>query len=165
MSADPLHIEHMRRALALARQGEGAVEPNPMVGCVIVQGGEVVGEGWHAAFGGPHAEVAALRAAGDRAQGATAYVTLEPCCHHGKTPPCTTALLNARVARVVIAMQDPFAQVAGGGIAVLQAAGVNVQSGVLEEAARRLNAPYIKLTETGLPWVIAKWAMTLDGRI
>ena len=156
---------HMRRALELAAQGQGAVEPNPMVGCVIARGAEILGEGWHRRFGGAHAEVEALKLAGERARGATVYVTLEPCCHHGKTPPCTRAILDAGVARVVAAMPDPFPQVAGGGLAELRAAGIEVQSGVLEEEARKLNAPYLKLLSTGRPWIIAKWAMTLDGKI
>ena len=136
-----------------------------MVGCVIARGAEVLGEGWHRRFGGAHAEVEALKLAGERARGATMYVTLEPCCHHGKTPPCTPAILAAGVARVVAAMTDPFSQVAGGGLAELRAAGVEVESGVLEEDARKLNAPYLKLLSTGRPWIIAKWAMTLDGKI
>src|SRR3954470_7880429 len=111
----------MSHALALATRGQGAVEPNPMVGCVIVQGGEIVGEGWHEHFGGPHAEVNALKAAGERAAGATVYVSLEPCCHQGKTPPCTEALIRAHVKRVVVAVQDPFSQVSGRGIAELEA--------------------------------------------
>lgn len=158
-------IEFMRRALELATRGQGSVEPNPMVGCVIVAEETIVGEGWHACFGGPHAEVMALDAAGDQARGATAYVTLEPCCHEGKTPPCTSALLEAGIARVVFAMRDPFPKVNGGGFAALQAAGVDVGGGLLEEEARQLNAPYLKLVETGRPWIIAKWAMTLDGHL
>ncbi|MGD9644722.1 MAG: bifunctional diaminohydroxyphosphoribosylaminopyrimidine deaminase/5-amino-6-(5-phosphoribosylamino)uracil reductase RibD [Pirellulales bacterium] len=156
---------HMTRALALAARGRGLVEPNPLVGCLIAQGAELVGEGWHRRFGGPHAEVEALTLAGSRALGATAYVTLEPCCHHGKTPPCTKALLAAGVARVVAAMGDPFPAVAGQGTAELRAAGVAVDVGLLEDEARWLNAPYLKLLSAGRPWVIAKWAMTLDGRI
>ena len=136
-----------------------------MVGCVIARGAEIVGEGWHRRFGGAHAEVEALKLAGERARGATMYVTLEPCCHHGKTPPCTPRDPGAGVARVVAAMTDPFPQVAGGGLAELRAAGVEVQSGVLEDEARKLNAPYLKLLSTGRPWIIAKWAMTLDGKI
>ena len=155
----------MTRALELARRGEGLVEPNPMVGCVIAQAGEVVGEGWHRRFGGPHAEVEALRIAGPRARGATLYVTLEPCRHHGKTPPCTQAILAAGVRRVVCAMRDPFAAVSGRGIAELQAAGVLVEVGLMEADAVRLNAPYLKLLASARPWVIAKWAMTLDGRM
>jgi diaminohydroxyphosphoribosylaminopyrimidine deaminase/5-amino-6-(5-phosphoribosylamino)uracil reductase len=156
---------HMRRALELAAQGQGRVEPNPLVGCVLARGAEVIAEGWHRAFGGPHAEVDALAVAGDRAAGATAYVTLEPCCHHGKTPPCTDALIVAGVRRLVAAMRDPFPAVAGRGAEQLAAAGIDVELGVLEAEARSLNAPYLKLVETGVPWVIAKWAMTLDGKI
>ena len=158
-------VWHMRRALELAAEGEGSVEPNPMVGCVIAQGEEIVGEGWHRRFGGPHAEIEALAQAGRRAAGATLFVTLEPCCHQGKTPPCTQAILAAGVRRVVVAQRDPFPEVAGGGLAELEAAGVAVEVGLLEADARRLNAPYRKLVETGRPWIIAKWAMTLDGKI
>jgi len=165
MTQPDLDRWHMRRALELAARGEGRVEPNPMVGCVIARGAEIIGEGWHRRFGGDHAEVEALRLAGDRAAGATMYVTLEPCCHHGKTPPCTEAILQASIPRVVVAQRDPFPQVAGGGVAQLQEAGVEVQLGLLEADARALNAPYLKLLETGRPWVIAKWAMTLDGKI
>ncbi|MBN2474682.1 MAG: bifunctional diaminohydroxyphosphoribosylaminopyrimidine deaminase/5-amino-6-(5-phosphoribosylamino)uracil reductase RibD [Pirellulales bacterium] len=165
MDQRDLDLWHMQRALELAAQGQGLVEPNPMVGCVIARGAEIIGEGWHRRFGGPHAEVEALRIAGDRAAGATVYVTLEPCCHHGKTPPCSRALREAVVARVVVAQRDPFPQVDGGGVAELQAAGVEVELGLREDEARRLNAPYLKLVGSGRPWVIAKWAMTLDGRI
>jgi diaminohydroxyphosphoribosylaminopyrimidine deaminase/5-amino-6-(5-phosphoribosylamino)uracil reductase len=155
----------MRRALELALLGRGAVEPNPLVGCVVVRDGVVVGEGWHQRFGEAHAEVHALATAGDSARGATLYVTLEPCCHHGKTPPCTDAILHAGVGRVVAAMLDPFPKVAGGGAAILRDAGVAVEVGLCEEEARRLNAPYLKLLATGVPYVHAKWAMTLDGKI
>jgi diaminohydroxyphosphoribosylaminopyrimidine deaminase/5-amino-6-(5-phosphoribosylamino)uracil reductase len=136
-----------------------------MVGCVIARGAEIVGEGWHRRFGGAHAEVEALHIAGSRARGATLYVTLEPCCHQGKTPPCTRAVLAAGVARVVAAMADPFPEVAGGGLAELRAAGLEVQLGILEDQARKLNAPYLKLLSAGRPWIVAKWAMTLDGKI
>jgi diaminohydroxyphosphoribosylaminopyrimidine deaminase/5-amino-6-(5-phosphoribosylamino)uracil reductase len=156
---------HMLRALELARRGQGFVEPNPMVGCVIVAGEEVVGEGWHQQFGGPHAEAYALAAAGERARGATMFVTLEPCCHQGKTPPCTTAIIDAGVRRVVAAMRDPFPQVSGGGLKRLATAGIDVELGLHEADAQALNAPYVKLLSTGRPWVIAKWAMTLDGKI
>jgi diaminohydroxyphosphoribosylaminopyrimidine deaminase/5-amino-6-(5-phosphoribosylamino)uracil reductase len=156
----------MTRALELAARGQGRVEPNPMVGCVIVSPeGRVVGEGWHTAFGAPHAEVEALRAAGPAARGATMYVTLEPCCHQGKTPPCTDAVIAAGIRRVVVAQRDPYPAVSGGGIAALRQAGIEVEVGLCEAAARRLNAPYRKLIETGRPWVIAKWAMTLDGKL
>jgi len=155
----------MRRALELAQQGEGYVEPNPMVGCVIARGAEMVGEGYHRRYGGPHAEVEALVMAGARAAGATMYVTLEPCSHHGKTPPCTDAILRAGLARVVVAQTDPFPQVCGQGITRLRAAGIQVEVGLLKAEAERLNAPYLKLLKEGRPWVIAKWAMTLDGKI
>src|SRR5579884_2411034 len=155
----------MRRALELAEHGRGRVEPNPLVGAVVVHDGRVVGEGWHRRHGEAHAEVNALAAAGDRARGGTLYVTLEPCCHHGKTPPCTDAVLRAGIARVVAALADPFPQVAGRGAALLRAAGVAVELGLEEAAARRQNAPYLKLLATGRPYVHLKWAMTLDGKI
>jgi diaminohydroxyphosphoribosylaminopyrimidine deaminase/5-amino-6-(5-phosphoribosylamino)uracil reductase len=155
----------MDRALALAARGQGRVEPNPMVGCVIVRGGQIVGEGFHEFFGGPHAEANALATAGLQAAGATAYVTLEPCCHHGKTPPCTRALIDVGVKRVVIAVQDPFPQVDGGGIAELRSAGIECEIGTRAAEANWLLAPYRKLVTAGRPWVIAKWAMTLDGKL
>jgi diaminohydroxyphosphoribosylaminopyrimidine deaminase/5-amino-6-(5-phosphoribosylamino)uracil reductase len=155
----------MQRALDLARRGQGFVEPNPMVGCVIVRDGQVVGEGWHQRFGGDHAEIEALVAAGKQAAGGTMYVTLEPCCHYGKTPPCTEAIIPAGIKRLVAAMRDPFPKVAGGGVRQLEGAGIAVEVGLLEAEARELNAPYLKLLQTGRPWVIGKWAMTLDGKI
>jgi diaminohydroxyphosphoribosylaminopyrimidine deaminase/5-amino-6-(5-phosphoribosylamino)uracil reductase len=155
----------MQRALLLAERGRGAVEPNPLVGAVVVRDGKPVGEGWHQRFGGPHAEVHALQAAGAAARGATLYVTLEPCCHHGKTPPCTDAVLQAGIARVVAALVDPFPQVSGGGADRLRAAGLKVDIGVGEREARIQNAPYLKLLATGQPYVHAKWAMTLDGKL
>ncbi|HEY7329349.1 MAG TPA: bifunctional diaminohydroxyphosphoribosylaminopyrimidine deaminase/5-amino-6-(5-phosphoribosylamino)uracil reductase RibD [Gemmataceae bacterium] len=155
----------MRRALELAARGCGYVEPNPMVGAVVVRDGQLVGEGWHQRFGEPHAEIHALAAAGEAARGATLYVNLEPCCHFGKTPPCTDAILGAGIRRVVAAMPDPFSAVAGKGAELLRQAGVTVEFGVGEAEARRLNAPYLKLLTTGLPWIHAKWAMTLDGKI
>ncbi len=154
---------HMRRALAIAAQGCGLVEPNPLVGCVVARGAEIIGEGFHNRFGGPHAEVIALSVASRRAAGATLYVTLEPCCHFGKTPPCTRAILDAGIREVVVARQDPFPQVRGSGIAELRAAGVDVHVGVLASEAEQLNAPYLKLLAQARPWVIVKWAMTLDG--
>ncbi|MEO1495863.1 MAG: bifunctional diaminohydroxyphosphoribosylaminopyrimidine deaminase/5-amino-6-(5-phosphoribosylamino)uracil reductase RibD [Planctomycetota bacterium] len=163
--SDASYDAWMDRALALAKQGQGRVEPNPMVGCVVVRDGEVVGEGCHERFGGPHAEVNALANAGEHARGATAVVTLEPCCHTGKTPPCAEALIAAGVSRVVIATLDPFPKVDGGGLSALDAAGIECIVGVREAEARRLLASYLKLTETGRPWVIAKWAMSLDGKI
>jgi len=155
----------MSRALELAGQGLGHVEPNPMVGCVLVVGGEIVGEGWHRDFGGPHAEIAALRAAGNRAEAATAFVTLEPCCLVGKTPPCTSALIRAGVAKVVVGCRDPNPEVAGGGLAQLRAAGIDVAEGLLGDEATRLIAPFCKLVTQKRPWVIAKWAITLDGKL
>ena len=157
----------MRQALDLAQRGAGLVEPNPMVGAVIVaaDGRTVVGTGWHDRFGGPHAEVAALAAAGPAARGATLFVTLEPCCHHGKTPPCTEAIRAAGVARVVVAAGDPFPEVAGRGLATLRGAGIEVEVGLCESEARRLIAPFSKLVTAHAPWVIAKWAMSLDGRM
>jgi diaminohydroxyphosphoribosylaminopyrimidine deaminase / 5-amino-6-(5-phosphoribosylamino)uracil reductase len=155
---------HMGRAMELARRGEGYVEPNPMVGCVLVRNGEVVGEGWHQKFGGPHAEVEALAAAGSAAKGATAYVTLEPCSHTGKTPPCTEALIRAGVERVVVGCRDPNPHVSGEGVAQLEAAGVKCHPSVLADEAADVIAPFTKLVTTGRPWVIAKWAMTLDGK-
>jgi diaminohydroxyphosphoribosylaminopyrimidine deaminase/5-amino-6-(5-phosphoribosylamino)uracil reductase len=164
MEPGELDAWHMRRALELAVLGQGSVEPNPMVGCVIVAGAEIIGEGWHRRFGGPHAEVEALKIAGPRAAGATMYVTLEPCCHQGKTPPCTRAVIAASVRRVVVAQRDPFPLVDGGGLNELRAAGIEVSVGLLAEEAQGLSAPYLKLLRTGRPWVLAKWAMTLDGR-
>jgi diaminohydroxyphosphoribosylaminopyrimidine deaminase/5-amino-6-(5-phosphoribosylamino)uracil reductase len=155
----------MTRALELAHRGQGRVEPNPMVGCVIVRDGKIVGEGWHQRYGGPHAEPEALCAAGEAARGSTLYVTLEPCCHQGKTAPCSAAVIAAGIKRVVAALQDPFPQVAGGGFRQLRAAGVEVQVGVLQDEARDLIAPYYKLVSAARPWVHAKWAMTWDGKL
>ena len=155
----------MNRALELAVAGQGCVEPNPMVGCVIFNDNQIVGEGWHAVFGKPHAEVIALQAAGTRACGGTLYVTLEPCCHHGKTPPCIDAIKRAGIRRVVIAQRDPFSVVNGDGIIALKSAGIACDVGIQAAAAGQLLAPYLKLVTTGRPWTLAKWAMTLDGRI
>jgi diaminohydroxyphosphoribosylaminopyrimidine deaminase/5-amino-6-(5-phosphoribosylamino)uracil reductase len=158
-------LQWMQRALALAIRGQGFVEPNPMVGAVVLDAvGQPVGEGFHAKFGGPHAEVVAFAAAGEKARGGTLFVTLEPCCHHGKTPPCTDAILAAGVKRVVAAMTDPFPKVAGGGIAQLAKAGIEVEVGLCEADARYLNAPFLKRITTGKPWVHLKWAMSLDGK-
>ncbi|MGB4335266.1 MAG: bifunctional diaminohydroxyphosphoribosylaminopyrimidine deaminase/5-amino-6-(5-phosphoribosylamino)uracil reductase RibD [Chromatiaceae bacterium] len=155
---------HMARALRLAVLGLYTAEPNPRVGCVLVRDGEVVGEGWHQRTGGPHAERLALAMAGERARGATAFVSLEPCCHHGRTPPCTDGLIEAGVARVVAAMRDPNPLVAGAGLARLRAQGIAVVEGLLEEEARRLNPGFIKRMEQGLPYVRCKLAASLDGR-
>jgi diaminohydroxyphosphoribosylaminopyrimidine deaminase/5-amino-6-(5-phosphoribosylamino)uracil reductase len=154
----------MQRALQLAERGRGHVEPNPLVGAVLVNDGKVVGEGWHQRFGGPHAEIEALTAAGEAARGGTLYVTLEPCCHHGKTPPCTDAVFQAGLQRVVAALADPFPPVAGRSFTILRDAGVTVEVGVAADQAAELNAPYLKLLQTGRPYVIAKWAMSLDGK-
>ncbi|MBP7466133.1 MAG: bifunctional diaminohydroxyphosphoribosylaminopyrimidine deaminase/5-amino-6-(5-phosphoribosylamino)uracil reductase RibD, partial [Pseudoxanthomonas sp.] len=154
----------MARALELAQRGLYSTRPNPVVGCVIERDGQVEGEGWHERAGGPHAEVFALRQAGDRARGATAYVTLEPCAHHGRTPPCAEALVDAGVARVVAAMRDPFPRVDGAGFARLQAAGIEVASGLLEAQARELNRGFLSRIERGRPWLRVKLAASLDGR-
>ncbi|WP_122587769.1 bifunctional diaminohydroxyphosphoribosylaminopyrimidine deaminase/5-amino-6-(5-phosphoribosylamino)uracil reductase RibD [Pseudomonas viridiflava] len=159
-----LDVHYMARALELARKGLYSTPPNPRVGCVIVREGQIVGEGWHALAGEPHAEVHALRQAGEQARGATAYVTLEPCSHHGRTPPCADALVNAGVTRVVASMQDPNPEVAGRGLLRLMTAGIAVQCGVLEAEARALNKGFIKRMETGQPYVRVKLAMSLDGR-
>lgn len=154
----------MAQALRLAERGLHTTQPNPRVGCVLAQGGEVVGSGWHQRAGGPHAEVFALREAGERARGATAYVTLEPCAHHGRTPPCADALVAAGVARVVVAAEDPFPQVAGRGIGKLRAAGIVVETGLLRAEARELNCGFFSRLERGRPYVRVKLAMSLDGR-
>src|SRR4051812_29625349 len=154
----------MRRALELARKGWGQTAPNPMVGAVVVRDGVIVGEGWHTAFGEAHAEVEALRAAGERAEGATVYVTLEPCAHQGKTPPCANALVAARVARVVIAARDPNRE-ATGGIELLRDSGIAVTLGVVESEARELNAPFFHAFEQKRPWVTLKLALSLDGAL
>ncbi len=159
-------VDHgmMARALQLAERGLWTTSPNPRVGCVLVRDGEIVGEGWHEKAGEPHAEVHALRAAGERARGATAYVTLEPCCHHGRTPPCAEALLKAGVARVVAAMQDPNPLVAGKGLALLRAAGIDTASGLLEPEARELNIGFVSRLTRGRPWLRLQVAASLDGQ-
>jgi diaminohydroxyphosphoribosylaminopyrimidine deaminase/5-amino-6-(5-phosphoribosylamino)uracil reductase len=159
-------ILHMRAALALARRGLGNTWPNPAVGCVIVApGGRVVGRGWTQPGGRPHAETEALRRAGDLARGATAYITLEPCSHHGRTPPCCHALIAAGIARVVCAMRDPDPRVDGRGFAMLRRAGIVVEEGLLEAAAQAINAGFARRIREGLPLVTLKLATTLDGRI
>jgi len=164
-SNDGRDAEYMRRALFLAQQGWGQTAPNPMVGAVVVRDGVVVGEGFHARFGEPHAEVVALKAAGERAKGATMYVTLEPCNHFGKTPPCTEAIIAARVGRVVIAAADPTA-LAGGGARYLADYGVQVDFGVEEAAALELNAPFFfAATNPDRPWVTLKLALSSDGKM
>ena len=160
----PADQEFMCRALALAERGLFTTTPNPRVGCVIVRDGAVVGEGFHERAGGPHAETNALGAAGARAEGATAYVTLEPCSHHGRTPPCADALIAAKVRRVVVATGDPNPKVAGEGFARLRAGGVEVATGLLEEDARELNIGFVSRLTRGRPWVRLKVAATLDGK-
>jgi diaminohydroxyphosphoribosylaminopyrimidine deaminase/5-amino-6-(5-phosphoribosylamino)uracil reductase len=154
----------MRLALALARRGWGQTTPNPMVGAVVVNGGEIVGEGYHARYGGDHAEVVALRAAGARAQGATLYVSLEPCAHHGKTPPCSDAVIAAGVSRVVTAVRDPDPKAAGG-VERLRAAGLTVTVGLHEDEARELNAPFFNSFVSERPWIVLKLALSLDGAV
>jgi len=159
-------VDHgmMARALQLAERGMWTTTPNPRVGCVLTRDGEVIGEGWHEKAGEPHAEVNALRAAGERVRGATAYVTLEPCSHHGRTPPCAEALVAAGVSRVVAAMSDPNPLVAGKGLAMLRAAGIEATSGLLENAARELNIGFVSRMTRGRPWLRLKAAASLDGK-
>jgi len=154
----------MQRALSLAARGLASTDPNPRVGCVIAQGTQTVAEGWHARAGEAHAEVVALQAAGQQAAGATVYVTFEPCCHHGRTPPCVEALTQAGVARVVYAATDPNPQVNGRGAEALRAAGITVEAGLLEREALELNCGFVKRMQQGRPWVRLKLAMSLDGR-
>jgi len=155
---------HMANALRLAERGRWTTRPNPMVGCVIARGEQVLGQGWHQRAGGPHAEVFALREAGAQARGATAYVTLEPCAHHGRTPPCALALIEAGIGRVVAAMRDPFPQVDGGGFDLLRQAGIKVEQGLLAAQARELNQGFLSRIERGRPWLRVKLACSLDGR-
>jgi diaminohydroxyphosphoribosylaminopyrimidine deaminase/5-amino-6-(5-phosphoribosylamino)uracil reductase len=159
------HEDFMKEALRLAVRGRGSVEPNPAVGAVVVVDGTIVGRGFHEYFGGPHAEVNALREAGANARNSTLYVTLEPCAHFGKTPPCADAVIEAGVRTVVVAMRDPNPLVNGKGIHKLRSAGIEVIEDVLEVEAKKLNRPFLKHQKTGLPYVVAKWAMSLDGRI
>ena len=160
---------YMSLAVQAAQNGQGHVEPNPMVGCVIVADDQVIGIGWHENYGGPHAELNAMTSVKaelkDKIAGATAYVSLEPCSHQGKTGPCCDALIAAKIARVVIAVVDPNPKVSGQGIAKMQVAGIEVVTDVLTDKAEQVLAPYLKRTRTGVPWVIAKWAMTIDGSI
>lgn len=159
-----MDIDFMKRALELSRRGEGRVNPNPLVGAVIVKNDRIIGEGWHEYYGGPHAEVNAVRNASEDVRGSTIYVTLEPCSHYGKTPPCAELLKAKGFGRVVVAMTDPNPLVAGKGIEILREAGIKVDVGLLEEEARRLNEIFIKYILTKQPFVIMKSAMTLDGK-
>ncbi len=165
MTSAASDINHMRAALALARRNLGVTWPNPSVGCVLVKDGAVVSRGWTQPSGRPHAETEALARAGSAAAGATAYVTLEPCSHHGKTPPCTEALIAARVARAVVAVEDPDPRVAGTGFATLKRAGIALEVGLLSEEAREINAGFFQRVREGRPLVTLKAATTLDGRI
>ncbi len=160
----PADQQHMAEALRLAHNGLYTATPNPRVGCVIVRDDRTLGTGWHEKAGGPHAEVVALRAAGSEARGATAYVSLEPCSHRGRTPPCVDALIEAGIARVVAAMQDPNPRVAGSGFAKLRAAGIQVESGLMPDEARELNIGFVSRMNRGRPWVRMKIAASLDGR-
>lgn len=160
-----LHKGFMKRALRLAMRGRGQTSPNPLVGAIVVLEGEIIAEGFHEVLGGPHAEVSALKDAGNRAKGATLYVTLEPCNHYGRTPPCTHAVLDAGIKRVVVGMADPNPHVKGSGADFLRSKGVPVQVGVLENECRLINQPFIKHSTTGIPFVTIKAAATLDGRI
>lgn len=156
---------YMKRALQLARRGERWVSPNPMVGAVIVKHNRIIGEGYHRRFGGDHAEINALRSASESVEGSTVYITLEPCCHHGKTPPCIESLIAGKPARVVIGMSDPNPLVCGGGIERLGKSGIPTTVGVLEARCRRLNERFIRFMQTRIPFVTLKFAQTLDGRI
>jgi diaminohydroxyphosphoribosylaminopyrimidine deaminase/5-amino-6-(5-phosphoribosylamino)uracil reductase len=158
----------MEMALKLAQRGIGEVEPNPAVGAILVKGDQIIGKGWHKKFGGPHAEINALedcKRSGVSPQGATMYVTLEPCCHQGKTAPCTDAIIAAELAKVVVAMIDPSETARGRGVEQLRNAAIEVQTGVCETQARLLNAPFVKFATTGKCWVILKWAQSIDGKV
>lgn len=155
---------HMARAIRLAKRGLYSTDPNPRVGCVLVNKGKIVGEGWHERAGEPHAEIMALTAAGEAAKDATAYISLEPCCHHGRTPPCSDALISAGISRAVVAMEDPNPQVAGKGISQLRDAGIEVESGVMTVQSELLNPGFIQRMREGKPYLRCKLAMSLDGR-
>jgi diaminohydroxyphosphoribosylaminopyrimidine deaminase/5-amino-6-(5-phosphoribosylamino)uracil reductase len=158
----------MRSALSLARRGLGSVEPNPAVGAVIVKGNKVIGKAWHKKFGGPHAEINALedcKKSGNDPRGGQMYVTLEPCCHHGKTGPCTQAIISAGLSKVFVAMIDPSKHASGRSVEQLRDAGIEVKTGICETEARLLNAPFIKYTVTGKCWITLKWAQSIDGKL
>jgi diaminohydroxyphosphoribosylaminopyrimidine deaminase/5-amino-6-(5-phosphoribosylamino)uracil reductase len=166
-AAEPTHQDEtfMRRALELAARGKGRTSPNPVVGCVVVRDGRIIGEGFHERAGEPHAEINAIHAVGGQVEGATIYVSLEPCCHQGRTPPCTEFLIEHKPARIVVALHDPNPKVCGEGIFALRQAGITVDVGVLEGEARRLNEAFFKYITRGMPFVIAKCGMSLDGKI
>jgi diaminohydroxyphosphoribosylaminopyrimidine deaminase/5-amino-6-(5-phosphoribosylamino)uracil reductase len=155
--------KYMRMALKLAQRGIGSVEPNPAVGCVIVKNNQVISKGWHKKFGGPHAEINALKNCKKSPRGATMYVTLEPCCHYGKTPPCTNAIIKAGIKKVVAATKDPTKKVNGKGLKILKKAGIEVKAGICKKEAEKLNTPFFKFARTKKPWVIVKWAQSKDG--
>ncbi|MCM8761723.1 MAG: bifunctional diaminohydroxyphosphoribosylaminopyrimidine deaminase/5-amino-6-(5-phosphoribosylamino)uracil reductase RibD [Candidatus Omnitrophica bacterium] len=155
----------IKEALKLAEKGKGLVSPNPMVGAVIVKGSQIVGKGWHKAFGMPHGEIEALKEAGDKAKGATLYANLEPCCHYGKTPPCTKAIIEAGIKEVICSIEDPNPLVAGKGIKELEKNGIAVRTNILREEAEVLNRPYITYITKKRPYIIWKWAQTIDGKI
>lgn len=160
-----MHTKYMKRALSLAKKGAGLVNPNPLVGSVIVKDGKIIGEGYHKYFGGNHAEIEALKSLTDDSKGSTMYVTLEPCSHYGKTPPCVNAIIEKRIKKVVIAMLDPNPLVAGKGVKILRENGIEVMTGVLEDEAQKLNEIFVKYITTGLPFLLLKSAMSLDGKI
>ena len=160
-----IDIEFIKKTIQLAKKGSGFVNPNPLVGSIIVKNRKVIGKGYHKCFGREHAEIVALQQAGDKASGATLYVNLEPCCHHGKTPPCTDAIIKAGIKRVVIGMVDPNPLVNQQGIKILRENGIEVESGIEEQACEQLNCAFIKYIQTGLPYVTLKIAQSLDGRI
>ncbi len=156
---------YMEKALKLAKKGEGKVNPNPKVGAIVIKDNKIIGEGYHKYFGGPHAEVYALREAGEKAKGATIYVTLEPCSHYGKTPPCAKAIVKAGIAKAVIAMKDPNSLVQGRGIDILKQNGIEVVTDIMEKESKELNEVFIKYITKKEPFVVLKTASTLDGKI
>ncbi|MDL2231549.1 bifunctional diaminohydroxyphosphoribosylaminopyrimidine deaminase/5-amino-6-(5-phosphoribosylamino)uracil reductase RibD [Porphyromonadaceae bacterium OttesenSCG-928-L07] len=158
-------VEYMRLAMELAENGKGFVNPNPLVGALIVKDGRIIGRGWHEYYGGLHAERNAFKNCTESAEGATMYVTLEPCCHYGKTPPCTEAIVENKIAKVVVGLKDPNPRVAGKGIEILRQAGIEVITGIEEDSLRKQNRIFLKYITTGRPWVVMKTAMTLDGKI
>lgn len=159
------HIDYMQQALLLAQNGSGQVSPNPLVGALIVKGDKIIGQGYHERYGAPHAERNALANCSENPKGATLYVTLEPCCHRGKTPPCTDAIIESGITTVIIGMPDPNPKVAGGGIKILQDAGISVLVGILEEQCRKQNAVFLHYIQHKTPYVVMKYAMTADGKI
>lgn len=165
MIAQDVDEKYMALALELAERGRGKVEPNPMVGAVLVKNGEIIGKGYHVFFGGAHAEIHAINEGGENCTGASLYVTMEPCAHYGKTAPCTEAIIKAGISKVVTTVIDPNPITSGKGIQKLKEAGIEIKMGIMESQAKRLNAPFFKLMQKGLPYVIVKWAMSLDGKI